>query len=54
MYNLRIQEAFEIRRHHSGTGKGLNEGKGAYVIGFWPLVLFEADVTPLPCLSLSD
>ena len=30
-YNLRMREAFEIRRHDSGPGKGLNEDNGAYL-----------------------
>ena len=30
-YNLRMREAFEIRRHESGPGKGLNVDNGAYL-----------------------
>ena len=30
-YNLRMREAFEIRRHDSDPGKGLNEDNGAYL-----------------------
>ena len=30
-YNLRMREAFEIRRHDSGPGRGLNEDNGAYL-----------------------
>ena len=30
-YNLKIREAFEIRRHNCGPGKGLNEDNGAYL-----------------------
>ena len=39
-YNLRIREALEIRRHHSGPGKGLNEDMVAYVrTDIWDPVL---------------
>ena len=39
-YNLKIREALEIRRHHSGPGKGLNEDMGAYVrTDIWDPVL---------------
>ena len=27
-YNLKVREAFEIRRHNCGPGKGLNEDNG--------------------------
>ena len=39
-YNLRMREAFEIRRHDSGPGKGLNEDNGAYLkTDIWDPVL---------------
>ena len=39
-YNLKIREAFEIRRHDSGPGKGLNEDNGAYLkTDIWDTVL---------------
>ena len=39
-YNLRMREAFEIRRHDSGPGKGLNEDMGAYIkTDMWDPVL---------------
>ena len=30
-YNLKIREALEIRRHNTGSGRGLDEDFGAYV-----------------------
>ena len=30
-YDMRVQEALEIRRHSSGPSKGLNEDMGAYL-----------------------
>ena len=30
-YDLKVQEALEIRRHNCGPGNGLNEDMGAYV-----------------------
>ena len=30
MYDLRVREAIEIRKHNSGPGRGLNEDHGAY------------------------
>ena len=42
-YNLRMREAFEIRRHDSGPGKGLNEDNGAYLkTDIWDPVLRSA------------
>ena len=39
-YNLRMREAFEIRCHDSGPGKGLNEDNGAYLkTDIWDPVL---------------
>ena len=39
-YNLRMREAFEIRRYDSGPGKGLNEDNGAYLkTDIWDPVL---------------
>ena len=39
-YNLRMREAFEIRCHDSGPGKGLNEDNGAYLkTDLWDPVL---------------
>ena len=39
-YNLRMREAFEIRSHDSGPGKGLNEDNGAYLkTDIWDPVL---------------
>ena len=39
-YNLRMREAFEIRRHESGPGKGLNEDNGAFLkTDMWDPVL---------------
>ena len=39
-YNLRMREAFEIRRHESGPGKGLNEDNGAFLkTDIWDPVL---------------
>ena len=39
-YNLRMREAFEIRRHDSGPGRGLNEDNGAYLkTDLWDPVL---------------
>ena len=39
-YNLRMREAFEIRRHDTGPGKGLNEDNGAYLkTDIWDPVL---------------
>ena len=39
-YNLRMREAFEIRNHNSGPGKGLNEDNGAYLkTDIWDPVL---------------
>ena len=31
IYDLKVREALEIRRHNSGPGSGLNEDLGAYV-----------------------
>jgi len=31
IYDLKVREALEIRRHNSGPGSGLNEDFGAYV-----------------------
>ena len=42
-YNLRMREAFEICRHDSGPGKGLNEDNGAYLkTDIWDPVLRSA------------
>lgn len=39
-YNLKVKEAFEIRRHDCGPGKGLNEDNGAYLkTDIWDPVL---------------
>ena len=39
-FNLKVREAFEIRRHGSGPGKGLNEDNGAYLkMDIWDPVL---------------
>ena len=39
-YNIRMREAFEIRRHDTGPGKGLNEDNGAYLkTDIWDPVL---------------
>ena len=39
-YDLRMREAFEIRNHNSGPGKGLNEDNGAYLkTDIWDPVL---------------
>ena len=43
-YNLRMREAFEIRRHNSGPGKGLNEDNGAYLkTDMWDPILKSMD-----------
>ena len=43
-YNLRMREAFEIRRLDSGPGKGLNEDNGAYLkTDMWDPVLKSLD-----------
>ena len=43
-YNLRMREAFEIRRHDSGPGKGLNEDNGAYLkTDMWDPILKSLD-----------
>ena len=43
-YNLRMREAFEIRRHDTGPGKGLNEDNGAYLkTDIWDPVLKSLD-----------
>ena len=43
-YNLKVREAFEIRRHNSGPGKGLNEDNGAYLrTDIWDPVLNTLD-----------
>ena len=40
MYDLRVREAFEIRKHDCGPGKGLNEDHGAYLrTDMWDPVL---------------
>ena len=45
-YDLKIQEALEIRRHNAGPGKGLNEDMGAYVkTDMWDPVLSSIGVT---------
>ena len=42
MYDIKIREALEIRRHNSGPGKGLNEDIGAYVkTDLWDPVLHQ-------------
>ena len=39
-YNMRMREAFEIRSHDSGPGRGLNEDNGAYLkTDIWDPVL---------------
>ena len=39
-YNMRMREAFEIRCHDTGPGKGLNEDNGAYLkTDIWDPVL---------------
>ena len=43
-YNLRMREAFEIRRHDTGPGKGLNEDNGAYLkTDMWDPILKSLD-----------
>ena len=43
-FNLRMREAFEIRRHDSGPGKGLNEDNGAYLkTDMWDPILKSLD-----------
>ena len=40
MYDLHVREAFEIRKHNSGPGKGLNEDHGSYLrTDMWDPVL---------------
>ena len=42
-YNLKMREAFEIRRHETGPGKGLNEDNGAFLkTDIWDPVLRSA------------
>ena len=39
-YDLKVREAFEIRQHNSGPGRGLNEDNGAYLkTDIWDPVL---------------
>ena len=39
-YNLKVKEAFKIRRHDCGPGRGLNEDNGAYLkTDIWDPVL---------------
>lgn len=46
LYDLKIREALEIRRHKCGPGKGLNEDMGAYVkTDIWDPVLHTMDST---------
>ena len=43
-YNLKVKEAFEIRRHDCGPGRGLNEDNGAYLkTDIWDPVLNTLD-----------
>ena len=43
-YNLKVKEAFEIRRHDCGPGRGLNEDNGAYLkTDIWDAVLNALD-----------
>ena len=40
MYDIKIRESLEIRRHNSGPGKGLNKDTGSYVkTDLWDPVL---------------
>ena len=42
MYDTKIREALEIRRHNSGPGKGLNEDMGSYIkTDLWDPVLHQ-------------
>ena len=43
-YTFCLREAFEIRRHNCGPGKGLNEDNGAYLkTDIWDPVLNTLD-----------
>ena len=43
-YGLKVREAFEIRRHNCGPGRGLNEDNGAYLkTDLWDPVLRGID-----------
>ena len=43
-YNLKVKEAFEIRRHDCGPGRGLNKDNGAYLkTDIWDPVLNALD-----------